>query len=351
MDGHGSHSFLWRSADDGVHWRDMGGRTGARHSAIVPLNDEGKLLSIGGKNASVDGWSPENISTNWGATWSASTASPFPPLGSAQRPSMIRLKSGNLLFVTDSYLHKLDRPAPAGWQFGDKCVVALSTNNGATWHIKPLPVELPGHQRTNHPTVGYVTARQAPNGVIHILTTVTQPCLQYELNEAWIWSDAGDIAPANSGGTVRRFSEKFPNGKLRSEWIARICPNGRYLLDGEGVDYYENGTKAHQVTYASGRKTGEETFWAPDGTRLWTWTRDLKTNRAVWTHYWPNGKKKIESNWNTRPEARHLKRNFFGYVADGPCREWDEHGKLIASHQFENGTMAGSAERAKEVAE
>ncbi|HZI33460.1 MAG TPA: sialidase family protein, partial [Candidatus Binatia bacterium] len=63
MDGDGAHSFLWRSRDNGVHWHDMGGRTGGRHSVIVPLDDQGNLLSIGGKNASVDGWSPENHST------------------------------------------------------------------------------------------------------------------------------------------------------------------------------------------------------------------------------------------------------------------------------------------------
>lgn len=344
MDADGARSFLWRSADEGVHWQDMGGRTGARHSTIVPLDSRGNLLSIGGKNASVDGWSPQNVSTNWGATWSSSAPSPFPPLGTAQRPSLIRLASGNLFFVTDSYLHKADKPAPAGWKFGDNCVVALSTNNGASWHIKPLPVQLAGHQRTNHPTLGYVTARQAPNGVIHVLATVTVPCLDYELNEAWIWSDAGDVAPENSGGYIKRFSERYPNGKLRSKWSARICPQGRYLLDGEGVDYYESGAKQHQVTYANGRKTGEEIFWSPDGKKVWKWERDLKHNRAIWTHYWPNGKKRAESAWNTQPVARDLKRSFFGYVADGPARQWDDHGKKIASHRFVNGDLAGTGE-------
>ncbi|MBN2181143.1 MAG: exo-alpha-sialidase [Sedimentisphaerales bacterium] len=342
MDGDGAHSFLWRSSDDGIHWHDMGGRTGGRHSVIVPLDDKGNLLSIGGKNSSVDGWAPQNVSTDWGATWSESKPSPFPPLGTAQRPSLIRLASGNLLLVTDSYLHKIRRPAPDGWKYGDNCVVAISKDNGATWHIKPLPVQLPAHHRIEHPSLGYVTARQASNGVIHLLTTVTLPCLHYEFNEAWIFSDAGDIAAETSGGSVKEFSESYPNGNLRSKWSARICPNGRYLLHGEQVDYYQDGTKQHQVTYANGRKTGDETFWLPDGTKLWTWQRDLKTDRAVWTHYWPNGNKKIESNWNTRPQARDLKRNFFGYVAEGPSRQWDETGNLIASHSFVNGDIAES---------
>jgi hypothetical protein len=339
MDGTEAASFLWRSSDNGIRWRDMGGRTGGRHSAIVPLDDAGNLLSIGGKNSSVDGWSPQNLSTNWGATWSSNAPSPFPPLGTAQRPSLIRLASGNLLFASDSYMHKLDRPPPAGWKLGDNCFVALSTNNGASWHIKPLPVQIPAHHRTNHSSLGYVTARQAPNGVIHLLTTVTLPSLHYELNEAWIASESGDVSAENAGGTIKTFSENYPSGKIRSKWNARICANGRYLLDGEGTDFYESGAKQHQATYANGRKTGRETFWSADGKRIWTWQRDSKNNRAVWTHYWPNGQRKSESAWNTRPPARDLKRPFFGYVADGPARQWDDQGLPTASHRFVNGVL------------
>jgi hypothetical protein len=339
MDGGNAESFLWRSLDNGIHWHDMGGRTGGRHSVIVPLDDQGDLLSIGGKNASVDHWSPENISTNWGATWSASTASPFPPLGSAQRPSFIKLADGNLFFVSDAYLHKAQRPPPDGWKYGNGCFVALSTNSGTSWRIKSLPVQLPNHERGTNGTLGYVTARQAPNGVIHILTTETQPCLHYELNGAWIFSDAGDIAPESSGGVIKNFSEKFPNGKVRAEWSARICPNGRYLLDGKEADFYETGARQHEVTYASGRKTGEETFWSPNEKILWQWQHDLKNNRAVWTQFWPNGKTKVESRWNTNPQARDLKRNFFGYFADGPAQAWNENGERILIGLFLNGIL------------
>lgn len=349
MDGDGSHSFLWHSKDNGIHWQDMGGRTGGRHSVIVPLDDQGNLLSIGGKNSNVEGWSPENYSSDWGDTWSKSKPSPFPPLGSAQRPSMIRLASGHLLFVSDSYSHKNKQPPPPDWKYGDNCFVAISKDNGATWHIKPLPVQLPPRHRTAHPSLGYATVSQAPNGVIHLLTTVTLPCLHYEFNEAWVWSNAGDITPENSGGTIKDYVEYYPNGKLRSKWSARICPDGRYLLNGDQIDYCEDGTKEHKVTYENGRKTGEETFWLPNGTRFWTWQRDLKNNRAIWTHYWPNGNKKIESTWNTKPEARDLKRHFLGYVADGPSRQWNEKGKLVATHIFVKGDLALSGSASEET--
>ncbi len=345
MDGSGASSFLWHSEDDGVHWQQMEGRTGGRHSTIVPLDDHGDLLSLGGKNASTNGWSPENHSTNWGATWSLSTPSPFPPLGSAQRPSLIKLADGNLFFTSDAFLNKANRPPPEGWMSGNGAFVAISTNSGASWRIKTLPVQLRNHDRGTNGTLGYVTARQAPNGVIHVLTTETQPCLDYEMNEAWIFSDAGDIAPESTGGTIKHFVESFSNGNVRSEWTAHICNGGRYLLDGEETDYYENGAKQHQVTYANGRKAGMETFWSPDKKELWNWSHDLKHNHSVWTQFWPNGRKKSQSTWNTLPEARDLKRNFFGLVADGPAQQWNEDGTMKFSAVFANGALVKEEKR------
>jgi len=231
MDAAGDNSFLWRSDDGGRHWWDMGGRTGARHSTIVPLDDAGHLLSIGGKNTSLDGWSPMNTSDDWGATWSANRPSPFSALGSNQRPCLIRLANGHLCLVTDSYSRKTGE-SPKGWTFGKGCFVAISKDSGQTWHFKRLPVELPHEKDRKFGTLGYATVRQAPNSVIHVLATMTHPCLHYEFNEAWVFSEAGDVTPQSSEGEVRRFREDFPNGKPRIKWRARICPNGRYLLNG-----------------------------------------------------------------------------------------------------------------------
>ncbi|MDD2618017.1 MAG: sialidase family protein, partial [Bacteroidales bacterium] len=220
-DGTDSESFLWYSADEGKSWKDMGGRTGSRHSTILPLDDKGTLLAQGGKNADIEGWNVRNISHDWGASWDKGTASPFPPLGSVQRPSMIRLASGNLLYVTDSYMHKKNIAPPAGWKYGNDAVVGISKDNGQTWHIKPLPVQLPQRHRPPHGSLGYSTARQAPNGVIHILTTANFPPIHYELNEAWIWSDLAEITPESDGGEVKGFTESYKDGRLKSAWSAR----------------------------------------------------------------------------------------------------------------------------------
>lgn len=318
MDGQGSESLLWRSSDEGKTWHDMGGRTSTRHSTIVPLDDKGTLLSIGGKNADVNGWNPQNISHDWGATWEAPTASPLPPLGTAQRPSIIRLKSGVLLVVGDSYMHKKKIAPPAGWQLGNDCYVGWSRDNGQTWQFKALPIGLPHQARPVHPSLGYTTVRQAPNGVIHILTSANFPCLHYEFNEAWLY------------------------GEMRNEGNER---NEGYRLNGKKTDYYPDGKKQHEVTYSKGYKTGIERFWNPDGTLRWQWQRNRETQRGTWTHYWPNGSKRIVSEWNLRPTPRDLNQPLTGCVADGITRHYDQQGRLTATYHFKDGLLQGNQQK------
>ncbi len=341
MDAAKDQSFLWRSRDDGLTWQDMGGRTAGRHSTIVPLDDKGCLLAIGGKSTSINGWSPQCTSRDWGATWSSGAESAFPALASNQRPCLIRLANGHLCIASDSCLRNAEAP-PKGWSYGAGCVVAISRDNGQTWRIKRLPVELPHEFDHRHGTLGYATVRQAPNGVIHLLTTMTHPCLHYEFNEAWVLSEAGDLAPESSGGAVREFRENYASGAPRAIWSARICPSGRYLLEGTETSYYENGRKEHEVTYRSGRKAGAETFWGPDGRKVWSWTHEPERNRSKWVHYWHSGARRVEAEWNTRPAARDLDRRFFGLVADGPAYHWNPDGTAAHAYSFTNGSLAGT---------
>ena len=114
-DGVGGESHLWRSLDNGLTWNDQGGRTSGRHSTIVPLDGTGRLLSLGGKNTDINGYMPQNISTNRGVTWEAPTQSPFPKLAQGQRPSVCRLASGKLVMVGDASFVTTTKP-PEGRQ-------------------------------------------------------------------------------------------------------------------------------------------------------------------------------------------------------------------------------------------
>ena len=122
-------SFLWRSLDNGITWNNQMGRTSGRHSTIVPLDGAGKLLSYGGKNSQINGYMPQNLSTNWGVIGRPPRQSPFPQLGGNQRPSLWRLANGKLVMVGDSQLKGTTTP-PAGWTNG---VGAVRCHLGGQW--------------------------------------------------------------------------------------------------------------------------------------------------------------------------------------------------------------------------
>jgi hypothetical protein len=221
--------------------------------------------------------------------------------------------------------------------------VAISKDEGKTWRIKRLPVELPHEADRKRGTLGYATVRQAPNGTVHLLATMTHPCLHYEFNEAWVFSDGAEAAPEKAGGRIEEYRESYPDGSLRARWSARICAQGRYLLEGRETTYYQNGRKEYEASYVAGRKTGAETFWGPDGTKLWAWQHDPKASESVWTQYWSNGGKRLESRWHTQVEARDIGRKFLGLAADGPAYHWNADGSPARGYQFTNGVYAGTA--------
>lgn len=341
MDGEGSESFLWRSDDEGQSWTDLGGRTSGRHSAIVPLDTLGTLLSVGGKNAIIEGWNPQNISHDWGTTWEPPEKSTFPPLGTAQRPSIIRLASGALLLVGDSYMHKKKIAPPEGWQQGNDCFAALSRDNGMTWMFKRLPVALPHQARPEHPSLGYVTVRQAPNGIIHVLTSANFPNLHYEFNEAWLCSDSPSAESADTSTPRKTHKEFYPDGRLKARWQARTV-GGRYLLDGKLTDYYPDGRKQHEATFRLGYKTGCERFYEPDGRLRWQWQRNRKTGSATWTQYWPNGRPRLTSQWMLSHVPRDLDQRLTGCVAHGLTHHYNAEGQLTATYRFSNGLLQDS---------
>jgi formylglycine-generating enzyme required for sulfatase activity len=330
-DGSGGTSVLWTSADNGKTWYDPVGRSGGRHTTFVLLRD-GRILGMGGKNTNIAGFMPKSISCDGGKTWDVSKTG-FAALGSNQRPSVLRLGSGRLLFAGD-YQH-INGSQPEGVTEKGS-YVALSEDEGESWTVKKLI----GTQRHENPdrhggadTIGYSVARQAPNGMIHLITTMNRPCLHLAFNEAWIlakdtqYDQMGDgelMKPAVTKiRDVRTYKEKYPDGKVQIRWSGGVGDDARFLLHGSETWFYENGRKQRQVTYDKGRKTGTETYWTEDGGIKWMWEHKAD-GLSMWVQYWPNGNKKAESTW------RDLK-------CDGVARRWSPSGELISRVKFADG--------------
>lgn len=333
-DGIGGESMLWASRDQGHSWFDTGGRTAGRHTVFVRLKD-GSILGIGGKNTDIDGYMPQTISRDNGRTWSPPVKTPFPALGSNQRPSLVRLASGRLFFASD-FQHRDGRQPKGMTERG--AFVALSDDEGKTWKIKKLPGALPheawtlrdrkGWSRHYHgdATLGYSVATQAPNGLIHLTTSMNHPSLHFEMNEAWILSDAGEMpAAAEASGRSVSGQQKYPDGGLQASWSGKILSDGRFVLDGVETWYFPDGRKQYEVRWRHGLKQGAEILWRADGGKAWQWEhRD--DGVSVWTQYWPNGQRKRQSQWK-----------------DGKCFGtafyWGPQGELRAQHEFRDGEL------------
>jgi formylglycine-generating enzyme required for sulfatase activity len=294
----GSQSMLWCTADGGVTWHDTLGRTAGRHTSFV-LRKDGSILGMGGKNSRIDDFMPRAISTDGGNTYQFSKT-PFSQLNSGQRPCIIRLASGRLFMAGDyqpsKKTHKPDSIKESG------SYVALSDDDGETWRIKRLPGAYSAHRKM--PSVGYCVARQAPNGVINLITSLNGPALHFQMNEAWILSDASfadddprmdqSTATAVTQGAERR--ETYPDGKPRITWSTGIANDGRVLLDGKETWFYPDGSRQREAEYKLGRKVGHETYWSATGAKQWEWTYHEDAT-SEWTTYWSDGSKRSESTW------------------------------------------------------
>jgi formylglycine-generating enzyme required for sulfatase activity len=332
----GGESLLWESSDNGVTWSDTGGRTAGRHTAFVLLKD-GSILGLGGKNTDIDGYMPQAITRDRGRTWTVSKTV-FPALSSNQRPTVVRLASGRIFFAGD-YQNRAGKQ-PQGLA-AKGAYVALSDDEGRTWQIKTLPGTLPheawtmgnrpnwNERRHGEGTLGYAVATQAPNGIIHLITSMNHPSQHFELNEAWILSDGPSASrPASSAARVVPGEQRYPDGKVQAKWSGSVDAGRGYVLNGPETWFYLNGDKQYQVGWKDGAKTGTETLWSAGGSPVWQWEH-RPAAVSVWTQYWPNGRKKHESNWR-------------GGRCVGRATSWSDDGKISATFEFDNGELKQS---------
>lgn len=329
----GPQSVLWKSTNNGKTWIDNGGRSGGRHTSYALLKD-GSILGMGGKSSDINGFMPKSISQDGGKIWKISPT-PFSSLGSNQRPTVIRLKSGKLFMAGD--LQRKDGFQPEGFKERG-AYVAVSDDEGLTWCIKKL-IGAQEHEseesreKLRGETLGYTVARQAPNGNIHLITSMNDPCLSFEFNEAWILQSSTDTKvdihqddpTVTEISDVKEYLEKYSDGKLKAKWSAGTANNGRYLLHGKETFYYENGKIQKESKYDKGRKVGFETYFDLRGKKVWS-CEYKKNGTSDWIHYWQNGNKKNESFWKDKKCIE-------------TASEWDSNGKLIRQVNFIDGVF------------
>ncbi len=329
----GSSSVLWRSKDL-INWQNPKGRTAGRHSTAVELKDGG-LLAMGGKNSDIGGYMPKAVSYDGGDTWEVSKT-PFPALSSGQRPCIIRLKSGLLMMCGDFQNKQGQRPEGED-RWGS--YVAYSSDEGESWTIKHL---WGAQHRKKEPhlfggasTIGYSVSRQSPDGLIHIIATNVHPCLHFTFNEEWLLSpessSPGDKVLLKGAALemleVKDFKEYYKSGKIKCEYSAGMADDGRFLLHGKSIWYYENGGTKQKGSYSLGKKVGEHLRFDEEG--------EILSSRE----YLPDGSS-IAKTYYANQALRSIA-HYRGSFAHGDAKLFSPQGKLISSKIFNDEITAG----------
>ncbi len=202
--GHYCGTVLFESNDNGETWRERtrfgwnaegfakkGGQSGwiaGIHAPFV-VSADGSFLAFGRTN-DIEGHAPMSVSSDGGRTWNHQ-ASPFPPIGSAQRPVLMRLSEGPLLFISFTGLGKEITAKKAGISMMDVngkvtdgygTFAALSFDEGKTWkHHKLIPMD-PTKNPWDSQASGYLACVQSPDGMIHLVSSSRY----FRFNLAWL---------------------------------------------------------------------------------------------------------------------------------------------------------------------
>ncbi len=195
------------SRDAGRSWADPGGDIRGIHAGLVELSG-GRLLAYG-RGQAIDGRMPMSVSADMGVSWEVS-AGVFPPIDSAQRLVLMRLREGPLLLLSFTGA----RTGTPGMIFSDAegyefkgCGLfgAVSYDEGKNWPKRRLLTpgaalyDVGAHfgAKLRRPPVlrttpaqaeaeGYLAATQTPDGGIHLVSSK----LHYRFNLKWIETPA-----------------------------------------------------------------------------------------------------------------------------------------------------------------
>jgi len=267
-DGRGG-SVLIVSTDQGRTWFDPGGKIRGIHAAVAQLND-GRLLAFG-RRSPIEGKMPMSISEDLGKTWDYQP-SEFQPVNLGQRPILLRLKQGPLLFA--SFCKKMEiTDAARNSRPVSGLFAAVSTDEGKTWPYRRLiSDDGPGRDietMDGHPVtmdsrfsefVGYLSVCQTADNLIHLLSSRNH----YTFNLKWLTTPppatVSTAQPTAEKLSVRKhLSTTYKPGDLpsQSDWgwafsgrggeddLMTLLPGGGLKIHtGQNQEFWERSAEA-----------------------------------------------------------------------------------------------------------
>ncbi|MHC4755854.1 MAG: SUMF1/EgtB/PvdO family nonheme iron enzyme [Planctomycetota bacterium] len=185
-----NRSSFWFSDDEGLTWYDPGGLVWGIHGAVAQLKN-GNIIGYGRIDYRT---LPKSVSKDMGKSFTYSKTT-FPPVGGGQRAALLRLQEGPLFLAgfADRGIKITDASGKQRMVYG--LYAAISFDGGESWeNIRLVSDDGPGRpvestngslflmSQRNAEHQGYLSVCQAPNGLIHLISSREH----YAFNYKWL---------------------------------------------------------------------------------------------------------------------------------------------------------------------
>ncbi|MAT70965.1 MAG: hypothetical protein CMJ58_15745 [Planctomycetaceae bacterium] len=147
--------------------------------------------------------------------------------------------------------------------------------------------------------------------------------------------------------------EKYEDGTLRVEREVIQMSDNTVVNDGTFTEYYHDGQKFAEGTFAKGVHNGEWTFWHPNGQVCKTVVFNDGLPNGEWDVFGPDGKKqahkvyangKRQGQWiiyHKDGETPRIEQTYVDGQLDGARNMYHMNGKIFQRADYKNGKLDG----------
>ena len=130
---------------------------------------------------------------------------------------------------------------------------------------------------------------------------------------------------------VQKKTERFSNGKPKTEYCFYRGKNGQEVLHGKYITWSESGARFSEQDYRDGKIDGRTIYWQENG---------KKSSQGMYHNNYPVG---TWVSWHKNGQKESLC-NYVNGKKEGVCLWWDDHGRQVDSVEYIHGRPRAIAE-------
>jgi hypothetical protein len=130
---------------------------------------------------------------------------------------------------------------------------------------------------------------------------------------------------------VQKKTERFSNGRPKTEYCFYREKDGQEVLHGKYVTWSESGAKFSERDYRDGKIDGRTIYWQENGKKSSQGMYHNNYPVGTWVSWHKNGQKESSC-------------NYVNGKKEGVCFWWDDHGRQVDSVEYIHGKLRAIAE-------